>query len=567
MSQTLSDTAMDALAKGHVETAEMLFRRALEMEPDRAEAYHGLACVSLARLNGADAIRHVAAALRDTRLTDEQQGRFHITLGNALLAEGHAEPARAALAVAILYNNRDSRAYGALARALQALGRMDEADAAYLDAIRRTADPVLWHQEYGAFLFERRLFSRALPSLRAVVRRFPDDASAHANLGAVLLEVGEKEEASRVLRRACALGDPTVETLNNSGLADVAAGDFVNALAAFDRALTKAPADMRVLSNKAGALFEFGRHDEAEQILSTWQAAASGLDREHVRFNLSTIWLAKGDWRSGWEAFEARHALQNSSLEQPIWNGQPTEYGITIHPEQGLGDVVQFMRYLPSTAQRTPVLIDLPPLIAPLLERLRLPEGMARTRIQSGRRSGLSASLMSLPRLLGDYGAPDDGPYLNALPPPGKARVGLAWAGNQHYRFDSRRSLVIEQLSPVLSVEGITFVSLQHGEVAGGTGSLSRQEFAHLGETADAIEDCDLVIAVDTVVAHIAGAMGRPVWLLNRHGGDWRWRGPSWYRTVRQFQPSEPTAPPACWTETIAAVAEALRSWRADILC
>ena len=255
---------------------------------------------------------------------------------------------------------------------------------------------------------------------------------------------------------------------------------------------------------------------------------------------------------------------------------------LLLHAEQGLGDSIQFCRYVPAIAAAGKVVLVVP---APL-ERLMVGLGARVVRRDEPLPAfDLQCPLASLPRLAGTRleTIPWPGPYLRPDPKlalgwrdrlaglPG-LRVGLAWAGNPragdpvHTRLDGRRSIPLLQFSGLAAVQGLSFVSLQKGAAAdqlkrrsGGLRILDRTaELTDLADTAAMIEALDLVISVDTAVAHLAGSLGKPVWLLNRFDGDWRWMAgrddSPWYPTLTQFRQSGP----GDWGEVLARVQTAL---------
>jgi hypothetical protein len=309
--------------------------------------------------------------------------------------------------------------------------------------------------------------------------------------------------------------------------------------------------------------------------------ARAGENRAQAEYNLAMALLAAGDWAEGWQRFEARWRVKPTTPWvrpwEKLWDGSPLAgRHLLAHAEQGFGDTLQFVRYLPLLRDRgARITLAAPP---PLLRLLRasLPGIAVITKGDDLPRWDVHVPLMSLPRLFGTTPAtvPATVPYLDWPQPDPKppARpgigptIGIVWAGNRHDPEDRYRSLPPAALAALLArLRHGTVVSLQHeGEnlldtlpeaaaVVRRGGGL--RDFA---DTAAVVAGLDLVITVDTAVAHLAGALGRPVWLLLAQGGDWRWLavdGPSpqtslWYPTMRLFrQPS-----PGDWDAVLAAV-------------
>ena len=618
--------ATEALAhhrSGALDEADRLYRQALALHPDEPDALHGLGALALGRGQSGRAIALIGRAIR----VRPEAALYYVNLGRALHEQGHLEEARAALQVAVLRGPDDARAHFGLATTLESLQRHADAKAAAAQAVRldpaagtpsvlvpganallarlhlvddetepairhlRAAaaeapdDATAWHA-LGAALGHLGHLAEAEAAFRRTAELVPDDPAALANLGGVLFELNRLDEALAALQRAAAGGQATAATRSNLGLVLMALGHLTQAEHELAGAAALAPDADGILINHGSVLTELGRHDEAEaclQLVET-RTAEPSIDRSRARFNRATVLLATGRAAEGWAAFEARRVLiPPPPIELPDWDGGPLPAGTTLllHAEQGLGDAIQFLRYVPIAASRAPVRLVLPD----ALRRLAACLASSRCTI-----AGLAdplppecvarASLLSLPHILRLAGAPPPAPYLTAPAPPpglelrgdGRLAIGLCWAGSPGYRFDRRRSLRLEQLAPLAGLPGLAFVSLQQGEAARqpappGLDLLDPPSPLHdLADTACLIAQLDLVVSVDTAIAHLAGALSRPVWLLNRYGGDWRWQpghqdeaGRSlWYPSLRQFRQPVLLPPEQAWSPTIAALAAAL---------
>ncbi len=614
--------AREGLARhqdGAPDEAERLYRQALELRADEPDALHGLGVLALAAGRSGVAIAFIGRAIR----ARPETALFYVNLGNALRDQGHLEEARAALQVAVLRDPDDPRAHQGLGLALRRLGRPAEAAAAVGRAIRRDPAhgtpatlvpgasallgclrleagevepafgllraaaaeapdaPEAWHA-LGAALGGAGRLPEAEAAFRRTAALVPGDPAALANLGGVLFELNRMDEALAALRRAVAAGPATAATRSNLGLVLMALGLLPEAERELARAAALAPEADGVRINRGSVLAELGRYGEAEDCLAAVEAGATAtpLDRARARFNRATVLLATGRRAEGWAAFEARRALiPPPSTTLPDWDGEPLPEGATLllHAEQGLGDAIQFLRYVGPASRRAPVRLVLPDVLRRLADCLASPRcviaGPAEP-VPPG--CAAQASLLSLPHLLRQDGPPPSAPYLaaSARPPAfdGQLRVGLCWAGNPGYRFDRRRSLRLDQLAPLAGLPGIGFVSLQQGDAAAqpappGLALAAAPPPPHdLADTAALIAGLDLVVSVDTAIAHLAGALGRPVWLLNRHGGDWRWQsgwqdeaGRSlWYPRLRQFRQPADLPPERAWAPVVAELAATL---------
>ncbi|RUT26673.1 tetratricopeptide repeat protein [Asaia sp. W19] len=551
------DTALASLAGGDSIKAEALFRAILAEAPDCAEAWHGLACVARHTGQPRLAIASVAHALTLTQ-DNVERARFHLTLAASLDEAGHLREAVSACRVATLMEPRDFRAHALMSELLYRSEQNEAAASAFSMALSLAADPVPLLTRHGAFLMEQRRFAAAMACFRRLVALCPQEAAAHANLGAACFENGAMEEALAALRKAVALAPPSAQTLNNLGLVYQALGYSIPAEEAFDAALALFPDDCVLACNRATLLAETDREKEAETFFRD-MIADGGAWSAQARFNLGMIQLGRGEFAQGWSNFESRQSLIESTVLPP-WDGERTEGRVLIEGEQGLGDCLQFLRFVPDAALRAPLLLRLPEVLDPLLAFMPELQPLLRSgRVVLSGEATKRCSLLSLPARLG-VTTVDASPYLDFGLSPEKGRIGIFNAGNPTYRFDARRSLPRAYFAPILAVQGVTFVNLQQEQDAALLEPGVEQGIGHtLVDTARALARCEMVIGVDTMMAHLTGAMGRPLWLLDREGGDWRWKGPDWYTGLRIFRPEGGLPPDEAWPPVIERVAQALR--------
>ncbi|MFT8523170.1 tetratricopeptide repeat protein [Gluconobacter oxydans] len=548
-----TEAAFARFRAGDLAGAEEDFRNILAREPGQPDALHGMACLARARGLDATAIALAGRALQKNGISPDRKARMHITLGLALIAQGHAEAGRAALSVAVILQPSDPRAHAALGEAFERLGRRDEARAALEKAAVLSADDSFVRTRLGGLFLEDGLPGQAVGQFRKVVNRRPQDGGALANLGAALFACNAFDEAATVLSRACERGARTAETLNSLGLVEMALGDLRAACATLQEALQLCPSDGRIANSLGTVLMEIGRLEEAEALFGAIVMRESGEEAERARFNRATILLGQGRFAEGWRDFESRRSLLRLVSDVPQWDGSAGEEPVAVVGEQGLGDEVQFLRFLTQAAMRRPLRLRfraaaLAALMPELDQGRILPaEGPVAAEV----------SLLSLPAVLGMEDVPSVQPYLMVSEKPEAGRIGVCWSGNPSYRFDRRRSVPVECLEALRQVNGVRFVALQRGEVPDW---LERVPLETPVDLAREVGRCALVISVDTLVAHVAGALGRPLWLLNREGGDWRWKDVDWYGDVRQFRPPFGAAVAAGWEAVLREVAEALSS-------
>ena len=410
----------------------------------------------------------------------------------------------------------------------------------------------------------------------------PDYAPGWGNLGVALRDAGQNRAAIDCFRQAlrCQPGAPDV--LNNLGNAWRAEDEPVAAIACFRAALRRSPANAGIQANLGSVLREVGRLDEAAKTLQ--QAIELQPNYADAHWDLAFTRLLQGDFTSGFAEYEWRWRRTDFPPRQfaaPLWRGENLAgRTLLVHAEQGAGDAIQFVRFLsllPALGAR--VVLECPRGLVTLFESV---DGVQRV-IAKGDplpEFDWQVPLLSLPHRLGVTLAsiPARVPYLRpppdrrvSLPPtrgnhPPALRVGLAWRGQPQHKNDGRRSLSFAALESLFTVPGATFYSLQVAPTAEFTDAAASQNtlidlenlIHDYSDTAALMAQLDLVISVDTSVAHLAGALGCPVWVLLPFAPDWRWlleRDDSpWYPTMRLFrQPA-----PGDWSSVVQSVRAAL---------
>jgi Tfp pilus assembly protein PilF len=408
-----------------------------------------------------------------------------------------------------------------------------------------------------------------------LLRRDPKNPNGLNLLGVLLASQGQLAKGIQLMRRAIAVYPPFPDALSNLGKALLDAGQPESALASCDHALSFAPDDPEIHNNRGNALLALGRPEDA--LLSYRRALTGRPDYAEARTNEGLSLLAVGDLVPGWQSYEHRWRLPKLAPLQrgfaaPLWTGAEQLEGkrLLLHAEQGLGDTLQFCRYAPLAAARgAQVVLEVQ---APLTRLMGTLDGVAQIIAQGEVRPSvdLHCPLMSLPFRFGTTleTIPAAVPYLypnpervafwraRLAPYPGR-RIGLVWAGNprrddpESNSVDQRRSMHLTAFARLARLTGTTLVSLQKGapgREARATTGISlldwTEELDDFAETAALVAALDLVIGVDTSVVHLAGAMGRPVWVLNRFDRCWRWlrqrTDSPWYPTMRLFTQTKP---------------------------
>jgi tetratricopeptide (TPR) repeat protein len=467
-------------------------------------------------------------------------GSLH-TLGIIRLQEGRLEEALALFRKAVTINPGSAAAQTGVGNALQALGRHEE-------AIER---------------YRRALTGR------------PQDGYAYNNLGNSYSALGRLEEAADCFRQAVARQPELAAAHGNLGNALLALNRLEEAVASYEAALALNPMLGGFHSNLGRTLVVLNRHEEA---ISRFLRARE-LDPEEPQYplNLALARLALGDYASGWLDYEARWRSPSYSkprnYPQPLWDGRADIAGKTIflYFEQGLGDTIQFARYVPLVAQLgAKVILEVPKSLLRLFRSLDGPDALV-TASDPPPDFDCHAPLLSLPLAFQTTleSVPAAVPYLHAAPVPAGCSTGICWAGNPSNSNDRNRSLPLCELIPLLDVPGVRFLSLQKVLRDGDQKILAQRENVDLetdrkgedfADTAALVAGLDLVITVDTAVAHLAGALGRQVWVLLPFSAHWAWlreRDDSpWYPTARLFRQPEPGS----WTDVVSRAAEALAS-------
>jgi len=569
-------------ARGDWDSVALRVRRALDERTGSAAAPSPHASRLLAEAQAKLAAGDTAAgeaALKAALAADPMHARAWHRLG--LLAQGRAEHAEAAglFRRALALEPQAADTYNNLGVSLGALGRRDEAIAAYRRALALRPDYAKACLNLGAALMDTDALAEAAEHLGRAAALDPKLAEAPYNLGNLAEKQGDNAGAAEHFRRAAALRPGFYEAHNNLGAVLLKTGDAQAAGDSFARAVALKPEAAEAHHNLASALGDLGRYEEA----LTACRRAIALDPTHAQANFSEamLLLVQGKLREGFDKYEWRWKLGTlvpHALPVPLWNGEDLAgRTILLHGEQGYGDTIQGLRYVPLVAARgARVVLEVPEPLARLAASVS-GVGELVTAGQALPRVDLVCPLLSLPRAFATTleTIPAEVPYL--APPPEliapwrerlggpEFKIGLAWAGSPLHRSDARRSIPIETFAPLFDLDRARWFSLQVGERAGDLARLPAGAVTDLAphlsdfaETAAAISELDLVITVDTALAHVAGALARPAWVMLRTRPDWRWlierEDSPWYPTLRLFRQRAP----GDWDEVVARVRAAL---------
>jgi tetratricopeptide (TPR) repeat protein len=552
--------------QGWLDEAIAAYRKAVALNMDLPEAHSNLgnALQSQGQLDQAVAHYRRALALRP------EFAEASYNLGNVLLAQEKLGEAAAAYEQALLLRPAFAEAHANLGNVLQAQQKPSEAQAHYEFALHLKPNYAEAHYNLGNLHAQQKRPEQAVAHFQAALRLDPDLAKAHNNLGNVFRSLERSAEAVAEYRQVPENDPEFTDAYNNLGLALLSLGRHEEAAQAIRRTLALKPHLAQAWCN-LGAVYHAQNHN-AEAVEYYQRALELDPALAKARLNLGLVQLVEGDLENGWKNYELRWddaPLHRRAFAQPLWRGEPLNGArILLHAEQGYGDTLQFLRYVPMVqAAGGTVILE----VQERLQRLaaELP-GVAQVVCNGDELPNFDfhCPLLSLPLAFATTfeTIPAQIPYLSvpaeaqmkarALPWPADGlRVGLIWAGKPSFDQDlyRNRSFPLALLRPLLEVEGAHFFSLQIGapaaqlaenaDLAAAIADLS-PHVADMADTAAQIAHLDLLISADTAVAHLGAALGVPTWVLMPYAPDWRWlqerSDTPWYPKMRLFRQAKP---------------------------
>jgi len=562
------------LQRGDFDSAIDLFDKVLAVKPDHALCLNNRAAALCHQGRFDEALPSSEGALeRDPNYADA-----HFNRGNALRGLKRSEHALEAFRSAHRIKPEHALAHGNEGALLREMGRLEEAVQSLDRALAIWPGYVEALGNRALALLDLERFGEALTDCDDALAIRADLAPIHNVRGIALRQLGRQEEALQSYGQAIALKPGDAKTLNNQGIALRDQGRPEEALRCYERALDINPLYADACSNRGNALRDLNRLDEALNCFDRARAIAPAHADAH--WNESLCRLLKGDFERGWQEYEWRWKVapqkkQTRVFSQPLWLGQEDIDGKTVllHAEQGLGDTIQFCRFVRQVVNRgANVILEVQ---APLRSLMKELDGKLTVLTQGEQLPAFDSHcpLMSLPLALGaDLSNIDGRPYLTSdaarlaawkvrLGSGGRMKIGLAWSGASAHDNDRRRSIALKQFRE-LRIGDADYFCLQN-EVRPSDRQVLQEtpeirffgnELQDLAETAALIDAMHLVIAVDTGIAHLAAAMGKPVWILLPFSPDWRWllgrSDTPWYRTATLFRQSAA----GDWDSVLAAV-------------
>jgi tetratricopeptide (TPR) repeat protein len=521
-------SAFQYIQSGDLRQAEQAYSQILTLEPNNGEA-----CLSLGilyyRFGNYDlSIQHIKRALE----INADNSIAHYNLGIAYGAKGQIERAIDCYQNALKYNPSLAPAYYNLGNIFRERLDVDNAITYYQNALKYNPSLAPAYYNLGNIFRERLQIDEAITYYQNALKVDPNFVFAFTNLGNAFRQRGQLDEAIDCYKKALKLDSHLAHTHTSLGL----------------------------------SLQEKGMVDEAFKHCKIALQLNPHLPEAH--WNLSHMYLLQGNFREGWKEYEWRWGLKDYyqyKIFQALWDGSDiSQRTILIHDEQGFGDTIQFVRYVPLVAQRgAKVIIGCKRELVPLLQRV---EGVSQV-IARGEplpEFDVHCPILSLPLLFNTTldTLPANIPYISTDPllaqkwrniirhDNSKLKIGLVWAGRPEHQNDRNRSGFFDMFASLAQLNNSSFYSLQKGEAAkqrkyhpDGINIIDyTNRLDDFSETAALIENLDLIISVDTAVAHLAGALGKPVWVLIPFAPDWRWmldrEDSPWYPTMKLFRQS-----------------------------
>jgi tetratricopeptide (TPR) repeat protein len=588
------------LRAGKIAEAVTHLQQAVKLTADSADAYSDLG----AALGSDGRLEAAIDAFKNALRLNPKHADARCNLGNALRQQRRLDEAAACLEEVIVASPSHYQAHMNLGRVRFDQRNWQAAHAHFAHAAQIAPHDSQPHFLAGCALAEQGKLADAIACFERACQLQPRFVDGYYQLGKALVQIGRPADGLGPLERACLLQPHSPEIQNAVGVALAELHRFDAALPYFQEALRFFPKFPSALANQGDALRRCGRIDEALESLRRAVALAKNdagahhnlalvfadkgdfasagqehelaiqLQPENALFhkNRALLWLRLGEWEKGWPEFEWRwkcREFPKRAFSQPPWDGSPLNgRTILLYSEQGLGDVLHFIRYAPLVKERGGViLLQCPASMHPILSCCK---GIDRFVVQDPRMPDFDvhAPLMSLPGIMGTTVAnvPAAVPYIFAHPEgvehwqkllqsTGGFRIGVCWQGSRAHSGDRQRSFALAELSALARLPNVSLISLQAGvgreqldsvraqfPVTDFGAGLDRDSGAFM-DTAAIMKHLDLVITCDTAIGHLAGALGVPVWLALSTVSDWRWlldrQDTPWYPTMRLFRQKE----------------------------
>ncbi len=565
---------------GKLDDALALYKKVLKEQPENVDTLYLLGALNRQTGNLDEAL----VLLKKSLVLKPDNAIAHNDLGSALHALGRFSEAIISYKQATILMPLNAELHNNLGAALQELEKFDEAILSCRHAIALDPKLAKAHNNLGIALTKQHKLDDAMKCFNRAIALKTDYAEAYYNLGHTLHKSDRFDEAIEAYKRAISIKPHYAKAYYNLGNSLKVLNRVSEAVTCYKQSIAIKPDYVMAHNNLGTVLQEQGKINEAAECYS--RAIGLKPDYAEAHLNKAITSLLNGDLENGWREYEWRLQTTNYTLRKfnrPMWDGGLLNgKTILIHTEQGFGDTVQFIRYLPMLqALGGRVIFECLKSLTSLLKNCagidRITEKKSSGKLPDN--FDVHAPLLSLPGLIGTTleSIPSDGPYIDAGPDlidkwrirlddDNKYKIGIVWAGNPNHMNDHSRSCPLSHFASLSEISGLSFYSLQKGEASADINNPSNGieitnidiDLNDFTDTAAVIANLDLVISVDTVVAHLAGAIGKPVWTLLPFAPDWRWllnRSDSpWYPSMRLFRQTRPDD----WAGVFEQVKEAL---------
>ncbi len=550
------------------DSAIFSYESALKIKPGFSNALNNLGLAYHAQNNSGKAISCFNQALH----IDPDNADVHNNLGNSLHDEGKAKDAIRSYLKTVELNPDHFYALYNLGNSYQELGNFEQAIYYYNKSISKNPENINAYINLGKAYHVQGDIDRAIQTYEEAATLKPDTADLYFFMGNALLDQFRIDEAITCYKKAISLDPDHSETYINLGNGFHSQDNFDEAIACYKKAIKINP-DFAEAHNNLGKVFA-DRLSLDKAILHYQNALKLKSDYAEAHFNYSTALLLSEDLKQGFKEFEwrfkksGRNTIYPHELKNPRWDGSPFRgKRILVHSEQGLGDTIQFIRYLPLVkAKGGTVIFEVRESLYTLLEAF---PGVDQIETFSFTKKCIvphdfHIPLMSLPKLFGTTlkTIPAKNPYIHAAPCKTNKwkvrigetgyKVGIVWTGSPTFEASHLKACSLKHFARLAEIQEVQLLGLQKGDAATKYCRIPETaridnlgpELKDFSDTAAVIENLDLVISIDTSVAHLAGAMGKPVWTLLPFSPDWRWmlgRDDSpWYPSMRLFRQPEP---------------------------
>ncbi|MGO9271790.1 MAG: tetratricopeptide repeat protein [Terriglobia bacterium] len=521
-----------------------------------------------------EAILSLSAAIGDDPGTLTNRARSY-------LAGGKIQPAIDCLRRVVELRPESAQAHQHLGEAQERLGNLQAAASSYQCAVALKPDSPELHCHLARVLYQGGALQPAAELYQHALVLDPKRHEIYNDLGLVLTDLGNFGAALEVFRRSLRLNPRSAKTIAGLGHLFECKGDLISAADAYRDSIKLDPTLHAAYGDLGFVLYGLGELTEAADCFHRLRVLKP--DSAEATANLGLIHLLQGDLSNGWAEFEYRWKVgvgDDRRFVQRRWKGEPLGGEcILLYAEQGFGDTLQFVRYVPLVAARGGrVVLEVQPQLCRLLSRTY---GASQVigRGETLPEFAWQCPLLSLPLAFATEltTIPARVPYVYSDPAQVEAwrqrlsgntrRIGLAWGGNPTHHRDRLRSIPLDLLVPLMNVAGTTFYSLQLGPGSEQVKQIPPDvrlidlagQLRDFADTAAIVANLDLVISADSSVAHLAGAMGKPVWIMLNKGCDWRWflerEDSPWYPTARLFRQTTPER----WQEVVNRIEVELR--------